>query len=82
MNKIISVLCKIECHTAGGGVFYKNNWYCSEILNNTYFTFDQNKNILRLENDKGTRFDVKFSTYFYTEKEYRKEKLLKISESQ
>lgn len=78
MNKKIKVICKESCQSAGGGRFIKNETYNCEVLGDAHYITDKNNNIIRLE--ENSPYDLsKFSTYFYTQREARKEKIKKLN---
>jgi hypothetical protein len=72
----MKVFCKQNCGSLGGAIYEINEYYNYKILNNTYFIFDKNENILRIDRDS-----AEYPKYFCTEKELRKYKLIKIYEN-
>lgn len=82
LNKPIEskVYCKKDCVSLGGAKFFANKSYKCDIIGYTYFMYDLNGEVLRLE--KYTNYiDITFSDLFYTEQELRKQKLKNLNES-
>lgn len=71
MNITGQVICIKDCVSLGGAKFYNNKIYKCQLMNYTCYIFDENNQIIRLEISK-------FSEFFTTLKNARKQKLNKI----
>lgn len=77
MNITGQVICIKDCVSLGGAKFYNNKIYKCQLMNYTCYIFDENNQIIRLEIDNPFE-KSKFSEFFTTLKNARKQKLNKI----